>query len=290
MMKTKPNPEIPSVDRVQGGRMAVITSTSSKPRRPTRLLPLILALMLLLSACSQKLDITINQSESWRVKSQVQYDEELLDLFGDLAGGIIGEELGVPLPSMDISDAIGSLDYVFGLARQQFAARGIRFSWQRAHDKLTLDLRGQNLVQFNQLAPQFASVEKIEDGQYHLTMDILTLADLDPGLEDMDDYTAGLFTYTVILHAGKIIRSNADLVQGGTATWYNPTMIDVVFTPAGSLLPVCLWGTGGLVLVAIIVAVASRFRGQRCPTCGARAGKNTEVCPNCGSSLYSSSL
>ncbi len=267
----------------------------TEPRRQKHLLmprwlPLILALTVLLSACTQTLDMTFKHNESWRLESEFQYDEELLNLFGDMAGWAIGEGLGVPVPSVNVSDAIGLLEYTFELAKQQFAAQGIQFNWHRAQGRITFDFRGDSFVQFNQLAPGAFSIEEVGDGQYHLTMGFLTLGDIAPSLGDLETLTGGLFSNTVTLHVGKIISSNANLVRGGTATWYNPTQVDVVFTPVSSILPACLWGLGALVLIAGIVFIASRAGGRRCPMCGARVGKKAEICPNCGSSLYSSSF
>ena len=237
-----------------------------------------------LAACSQNTDIRFERDQSWQLQSTLHYEAEWLEFAGGLLDAVVAEELGVSLP-VDMEDGIEMLEYVFDLAKPEFAAKGIEFEASQTRETITLDFGGTQLASFNQLVPGAFVMEDLGDNQYRLRMSFLALSDLDPSLADLETLTQGFFQSTVTLHAGRIISSNADEVEGGTATWYNPTEIEVVFTPPSAFPPACLWGVGGLILVAAAVGIGFALRGQRCPMCGARAGKRAETCPKCGMAL-----
>jgi hypothetical protein len=226
----------------------------------------VILIIILLTACSQKTDLTFYRNQSWKLKTQIRYDEKLINLVGGVIGSVVSYEMGVPMPSVDASDTLGVLDLVFDMAESEYKAKGIDFNWHKAGETYTLNFRGDNFSQFNQVLTQNGKVEDNGNNQYHLSMVFLKLGDLDPSLEQLETVTNSFFQNTVTLHVGHVISSNANEIRGGTAIWYNPTQIEAVFTPVSPVSPAILLVAGVLAILGIAIGIGSRLHAQRLQT------------------------
>ncbi len=222
---------------------------------------------LILSACTQTVDMYFYSDESWKVSSRVVLDKLELQVM-NWADDQIGD-MDLPIQTDELVGGLteGGLETL----RSQYANVGIDFRWSGFGNTHSFIARGQTFEQFEKLIPGAIAVTKDAEDRYHLQADF-TEAML----------AASMFYHLdITLHADKIYSSNAVRQRGGTAQWTNPSTIDVVFSPTSSfpwgvLLAVC--GVGLLGIIPFFV-----FAGKKkCPSCGKRVSKKSEYCTNCG--------
>ncbi|WP_345343773.1 hypothetical protein [Candidatus Villigracilis affinis] len=223
---------------------------------------------LILSACNQTVDLYFYTNESWRFDTQIQYDEGLIDVFGQAASVAIGSEFGIPMVVPNASGAMDVMGIFLNLAKTELRKQGIDFNWRKADDTFIINVKGDTLQKFNQFSSGMAEITVLGDGQYHLQMDVLTLGELNPSLGEYSELTNAMFTYTFTLHAGHIYSSNADEQSGTKAIWHNPSQIDVVFdalftNPVG----VFYWLCAGLVCSVLSRSLRLPIR-RNVPTVG----------------------
>lgn len=231
---------------------------------------LILASAFILSACTQTADIYFYADESWQVSSKVtmsEFEQTLLDTFDQQLA-----DLNLPIQSSEFKNALteGGLDVL----TSQYAAAGIDFSWRKFGSTYSYTAKGQTLAQFEKLVPGVFTITKEAEDRYHLKADFTEAMPL----------AAAVYKLELTLHATEIYSSNAQRLRSGTAQWTNPSTIDAVFAPSskfpwGVLLTLC----GASVLGAIpFFALAGK---KKCPSCGKRISKKSEICPKCGDTL-----
>ena len=80
------------------------------------------------------------------------------------------------------------------------------------------------------------------------------------------------------MHAGEILSSNAPQQEKTSATWPNPSQLDVVFEPivplAQTLKQLAPWAAGALVLIVLVIGImilASRSRARPIARAGYRS-------------------
>jgi hypothetical protein len=254
-----------------------------------KFLTLVLSLSLFLSACSQKTDLYFYENESWKIDEKIQYDEGLIDMFGQAISIAIGSEFGIPMVIPNASGAMDLMGIAFNLAKTEFRKQGIEFDWRKPGDTFLINVKGDTLEKFNRFSSGMAQVDALGNGQYHLYLDVLTLSELDPSLQEYASLMNAAFEYTFTLHAGHIFSSNADQQTGTKAIWYNPTEIDVVFSP---IPPFSVgWALGGCGVLSGMISVSvaiMRMSLVPCLNCGRRMRKGLEICPSCGMYVFES--
>ena len=248
-----------------------------------KLVILILIMSILMSACSQTTDLYVYANDSWKIDSQIQYDEGLIDLVGRAISAVIGSELGILIPIPRASSAMDMMGIIFNVLKTEFRKQHIEFTWQKTGDTFALEFQADTTRKLDQMTRDFASLLKLEDGSYHLQMEILDFSDLDPSLEGYEEILMSVFDYTFTLHASQIIESNADQETRNKAIWYNPNFIDVVFKPI-SPFPWNVLGSvcGGIFILSLSIYLIQVNRKRPCPTCGARISRRHDFCDECG--------
>lgn len=241
-------------------------------------IPLLFVLLAIaLTACSQKAHLYFYPEERWKVNTTIMIDSQVFQFASQIINEGISEYLPFELPDeiMDPSTYLGmGLDVLLA----QYGSQGIDANWHRSGNSYSIKLEGKNFDQFSELIPGAITIAPVSDGenQYHLNI----------YFGDWNVIAAPLYQQTIVLHAGKIISSNAVKMTGGTATWRNPAEIDVVFVPATlSISPIFLWVIGGFLSIGIIIVLVMNFRSKTCPICGARLSSKADCCSECGADI-----
>jgi hypothetical protein len=236
--------------------------------------------LLFLAGCEQKIELKFPKEQNWTVKSTADFDRDVVKGAGEIAGSVVGSELGFSLPG-SLFDPKVILPPMMRLYQQAFEQQGMDFKWSYVADKLKFEIGGTSYSQLTKGAsPDYLSIVPVGGGNYRLTINYASLG------EEYNTVQGMVYETELSVTAGKIISSNADKVTGSKAIWYNPTSVEVTFKPGTS-------ANVGMILVAL-VGIAAVFGigkalsgGGRitCPSCGAKVGKGTEECPSCGSWL-----
>lgn len=222
---------------------------------------------LVLSACSQTVDVYFYSDESWKVSSRLVLDKLELQAMSWADNQLAGMDFPIETDELTAGLTEGGLETL----RSQYASMGIDFRWGGFGNTRSFTARGQTLEQFENLVPGAITMTKDAEDRYHLQADF-TEAML----------AASMFYHLdITLHAGEIYSSNAVRQRGGSAQWSNPSTIDVVFAPSslfpwGGLLPVC--GVGLLGAVPFFVFANKK----KCPSCGKRVFRKSGYCAHCG--------
>ncbi len=210
----------------------------------SRFLSILLLLVFpFLLACNQTVDIYIHPDETWQVKSRLSFSAQEMLLFRGVVQDYLVKITQKTIPSqmLQVDDwPAPALD----LLKAYYANQGIEFGWQKFFNSYTMDADGQSLDQFKSLLPGSIAIEKLQDNQYHLNIN----------LGNLNTFASLVYKQSVTLHAQKIIASNSPHQAGGTAIWNNPSEIDVTFVPASQIS--FAWLVVLLILVLIITAVA----------------------------------
>lgn len=195
------------------------------PFRRTWLVGLCIALLTLVG-CTAKIDVTFYKGEAWDAVQSINFAA------GEMWGGEAATDT-------QIEQTIN-----------QWRAAGVEVEWRKEHpaDGSTtyiIEEKGQGYDTL--LATVFnegTTIYEDAEGQIHF---------------EWHGGSGGLVTQEVRLTGGRIVSSNADQVQGGTAIWYNPTSIEAVLTPSSRLnlgSTLLIVGIVGVVLLALLAAVA----------------------------------
>lgn len=234
-----------------------------------------------LAGCEQKIAIRFPSQQKWSVNTIADFDSDLVQGAGEIAGDLVGSEFGLDIPGSFFDPKV-MLPPVMRMYEQAFEQQGMDFDWSYVADKLKYEVSGTSFDQLtNGTSPSYMSIVPTGGGIYRLSINYLSLG------EEYMAVTGFVYETELTVSAGKIISSNADKVIGTKATWYNPTNIEVTFKPgssanAGPLLLVL----GGLAAIfGIVKALANSGNKIACPACGAKVKKDLEECPNCGSWL-----
>lgn len=196
-----------------------------------------------LSACSQNVDIYFHPDESWQVKSHLSFSAQEMLLFRGVVQDYLVKitQKAIPSQLLQVDDwPAPALD----LLKAYYANQGIEFRWQKLFNSYTMEADGKSLDEFKGLLPSSIAIEKLQDDQYHLNIN----------LGNANMFASLIYKQSVTLHAQKIIASNAPHQAGGTAIWNNPSEIDVTFVSTSQIS--FAWLVVLLILVLIITAVA----------------------------------
>ena len=221
----------------------------------------LLLLMILFTACTQETDITFLADEEWVIDSKITLNPSVIP---DIGMGVpLFEGFGISASTSGLGESV--IDGSMNLMINEWSSLGIIADWQKqpagSHDvTYMIQARGSGYARLVAGSQDMFAISPIPGtDQYHLQ-----------GYLEDPTGLSGLFKTTIRIHAGKIISSNSLDVSGGTATWINPTMIDVVFvpkTPIGSLPIAIACGVIGLgvsgFVVWLMLAKSSRSRSVR---------------------------
>jgi hypothetical protein len=234
----------------------------------------LLVLLFLLTGCDQKITVSFPREQQWSIKTVADFKDDVIEGIGETAGSMFG----VPI-SGKLFDTETLLQPVMSMMDSAFAQQGIDFTWSYAADKLQYRISGDTFGQLGATdAGSFASLTQVGDNTYRLMLDYSALG------EEFMMISGYLYNTTITINAGKIIQSNADKQTRSSATWNNPTSIDVTFQPGSSaaILPV-LAGVGGVGLLALLIKLLSGAGGGVvCPSCGKKNKKGSTECHSCG--------
>ncbi len=226
---------------------------------------LIIVLSLLLAACSQETDLTLQTNERWELKTTISLN---LGVMPDVGGDIVGIGLSFDTGEISALAVETTLDQMVIYCENQ----GLQASWasgrgQRGSETAyKVTIKGQGWNQLSRLAtPDPAMMSQLgttgsENWPYALTVSDIGDGQLRFVMIVPQDTTgmSALMPVTFRLHGGKIISSNSRRVSGGVATW-NGTQgtLEAVLTPASPVSPAVVVGLGiaGAGLVGGIVYV-----------------------------------
>lgn len=196
---------------------------------------------LCLTACDQKVDLYFYPDEAWEVKSSLTFsplEKQTIQLADDEFVEFISNLIGLEFsPSISISgDVFASL---LDLLSSHYNNLGIDFQWAGRGDNYTFTVNGQTLDQFEQLIPDAISIDKVDETQYHLNIN----------LTEVNSYAALVYHQDVMLYSNNITNHNAPRVKNGSISWQNPNEIDATFEPISQT------HTGGLGIVFLLMVV-----------------------------------
>jgi hypothetical protein len=220
-----------------------------------------LAIMIacLLSGCGREFEISVYDNGSWKVEQKLSINTNALpNISGDIGGNI-----GLDFNLGGMTDEF--IRYGFDETISLYKSMDLNASWwaDNSNGETTYNLSvngedfqsladwglgGKSKELLNALGPQYqpqvsmlvntVTLEKLQDGKYHLSITPSSQMKNVPN-----------FGTTITLNAGEIIQSNAIRVNGGTAIWRNPTLIDVTFIPAPTVNLATAALAGGAALV-----------------------------------------
>ena len=233
----------------------------------------------LVVSCSKTDELFVYENQEWKVKHSLSYSSDIIP------------SIGIPLfEQIGIRINLGAVTNEFvaiGLNQLAHAYRsfGFKADWdcKKLGDKQTyiLILEGNGwedladiglggdpgklavvedeYIEYIRAFSNQVQIEEKGNNQIYLTMS---------APEGFSEFP--LFQSEFIIHAGKIISSNATTQKRNTATWENPTHIEVTFTPITSFWSQYWWilaAAGALIVVGIaavliIRSLSSRGRGR----------------------------
>lgn len=196
--------------------------------------------LLFLTACSQKVSMSFYKNGRWRVNNEMIYSKVITDLTGGLLSAF-GLDLGSNSLISDLTQSATALSY--NMAKNLMRQQGIEMDWSQKESGnnvvVQFVLEADSYQQFNNLMSIAggSGIEDLGDGSYRLRIDYQTineqyydlfgLSDISPFMETM----GMLNNVELEITTGRIISSNADKIRGQTAIWYNPSYVDIIFTP-----------------------------------------------------------
>ena len=240
----------------------------------------LLVTSLFLAACTQNTDLALYANQTWRANSQFSYDPRSIELI-ERVTPLLLEAFDIAIP---FNVNLGGVDQtVVEMALNTLVTSngniGINTKWRQTRHgpqniTYAINMQGRSYAQLEQFLPGMLTITEQAPDQYCLHM----------VLGNSNVYASALYQQRFTLHVGKILSSNAPEQHGGVATWYNPSEIDIVFTPRPPISSTLLGIMGALVaggLLALIIR-SVRWRGAiYCYNCGARISKTAEYCPVC---------
>ncbi len=209
-------------------------------------------------------------------------------------------DFSVPREMLTLAGGEAALDAEMqaGMEKEMAEAQGVQFSWQktRSDDEgitYRFSMAGNDLESLN------AALE--DDGEVWV--------EEGPGGKRLinfrftPDAEGTMMRFRFSLTGGEIISSNADRIEGGTATWYDlsggrTAEATLTEAPTGPLGGFFLPLLGGLALIGVVVIAAVAFLGMRrplkpspapvarfCTQCGTRNAPTARFCIKCGKGL-----
>ncbi len=214
---------------------------------------------ILLSACSFQVNVYVHKGEKWKVEEKLAMPKNLGSL------GLQMEGLGINLPL--------NTELPLTMAFNQMTAACPQHGWECKVDKstkkdgtiflFTAQGQGYDSLQtfLNSAGTSFGQQFQGKSG--NIAIPSLTVREENGGVHIADASVGAqpltaeskaligsLFPVKVRIHGRKIIGSNADEVQGGTAIWNSARPIDVTLVPGGATsLPAML----GLALAGVVI-------------------------------------
>lgn len=258
-------------------------------------------IVILLSACSQVVDMTFTKEGSWTVSNSFTYQES----YGDLAGGLF-DAFGLDIGGGDTINAASQtgMDMMMNLIRTPLREVGINLDYEQKNSDgniiTSIVMSSEKFESFNKLYSSMGvtPITITPEGYYNFQMDYAGMNEQlfsMLGLGEMTEYAQYLnylTDYELRINTGKVITSNADEVKGGVAIWQNPTYVDITFMPKGMggsfnflyiLIP--------LLVIGLIVGIVFLVKPKKvfCPSCGQQVSAKSGSCPSCYSDLSFSS-
>jgi len=241
---------------------------------------ILLTILILVGCGTAEGNITLYQGGRWKGYFDFTVPREMLTVAGGEA-------------ALDAEMQAG-MEEEMAEAQEQ----GVQFSWQKTRSEeeavtYRFSMAGNDLESLN------AALE--DDGEVRV--------EEDPGGKRLinlwftPDAEGTMMRFAFSLSGAEVISSNADRVEGGTATWYDlsggrtaeATLTEAPTGPLGGLLLPLL---GGLALIGVVVIAAVAFLGltrpprpspapaaRFCTQCGTRNAPTAKFCIQCGRPL-----
>lgn len=215
-------------------------------------------LSLLLAGCSQKLEMTFFENGHWKMQSNITYPKAVTDMTGGLLSAF-GLDLGSSSMITDMTQTMTA--GVYSIARNEFRRQGIDMDWEQKVTNnnvvILVDLSADTYEKFNSFIglTGSGSLSYLGGDQYRLEIDYNAMNQQYYSMFGMDellplvDSMSMLNNYELVINTGRVINSNAHSVRGGTATWHNPTYVDITFVPRSNFRL-------GLIIIPILVLTA----------------------------------
>ena len=229
----------------------------------------------LLTGCSLDMDISFLKNENWETRGIINISEEVKS--ANQMTDSLSENWGIDLSGISNPEAMVSA--VMNTTQRVYQSQGMDFSWKYLQNRVNYTVKGRSYSQFTtDFLADILTITPIGDGSYRMVLDFGELG---------DEYSVAnyaLLESKVTVHAKKIISSNANQQTNSSATWNNPSSIDVTFIPgaAAGVSPALLWILAGIILFILLIVLISKGGKKRCPVCGEKANKRDEQCAYCG--------
>ncbi len=253
-----------------------------------RALPFILIIALLLSACSQEIDLTLQTDQKWEFETEISLNLGLLPEF-DFN---IVKWFGIGVDTGEVMKV--ALEIGFDQMINYYQMQGLEASWKKPlsvfseDDTYRIAIEGQGwdqLARLTEFDPALFGQAQGMAAPIHLS----TISVTDIGNDQMhflyelpeDPWgLRNLSPMTYRLHGSKIIDCNGCSISGGTATWVSPYgAIEAVLIPASPMpqfvtigLITSGAGGGGAIMVWVIKLLSSRRQPTYRPRTTSRRG------------------
>jgi hypothetical protein len=223
-----------------------MAATRREMKNKRAVITLLVCVIILLSACSGRTDLTLYPEERWVVSSTCSFDRRLVPelAFGLQVSRLIGLNVGLGTRDWGLAALESGLDALVA----HYRANGVDASWAKRSlpwgpVRYTLTARGEGWDKLQQIAPAVFDVD-VSDAAGDAVRLSLRSSTMEGGF-------GGTVPLTFRLHGRQIVSSNADEAMGGTATWHRLTgPIEAVVIPASeqNVVVPLLVGTGVLLV------------------------------------------
>lgn len=228
---------------------------------------------LLLSGCSQKIEMTFFRNGKWRLNNSMSYPRSVTDMTGGFLSAV-GIDLGSNSMVTDMTQTMTT--GTFNLAKNELRRQGIDMDWEQKESGnnvvISIDLSADSFAKFNSFISSTGSgyLQPVGSDAYRLFIDYSAMNQEYYDMIGMDelmpmvDMMSMLNDSEVVINTGRIVDSNAHRVNGNSATWFNPTVVDITFVPRSSFpIGLILILLAVIVLVIIAGSVVGRRNSQR---------------------------
>ena len=205
------------------------------------------------------MDVTFYKDGHWKMNNNLTYPKSATSIAGDIMSMLgIDTDARSWVQNIEQTTINGALNMLRNFVRQ----RGVEMRWKQRRSgddvKLLLNLDSDSYEKFSDIYAVLGNVHlsELEEGIFHLQIDhrgVNTEFLNEVGINNLLPFS-NLFgmsdDYKLVIITGKVISSNADKVVGGTATWFNPSSVDIIFEPRSNFSFTLL-----LLLIVIVVFV-----------------------------------